>query len=399
MSSVWMNMGLAKRECGRPTLCGGGLCAAQAHDASVMVRGRSSAARTIDRAHKLRMVRSMGPRRTTSTAPDTPRGAALRALAASGLAALLLAGCAGTATRLPDISEPALRAESLVQENRALAAQSAQMERLLRVGRTVLRANSELCPKTRRDIGVLIHSEDTYPEEMRLAARRELGATEDPAIFRVAPDSPAARAGLRPGDVILLDGRPINPAKEAFRKRLDAARLDISVRRNGRVETVEIEPETVCRSRLRLRSSPAINAFANGRDITVTSGMIDFAQSDDELALIIGHELAHNTMGHIRKVVGNLILSGFATRYTRPFESEADYVGLYYMVRAGFDPDGVEAFWRRLADVDPRSVNRAKTHPTFPDRFVRIAAAREEIRAKQRSGAPLVPNYKDGGSG
>ena len=88
-------------------------------------------------------------------------------------------------------------------------------------------------------------------------------------------------------------------------------------------------------------------------------------------------------------------LSGFATRYTRPFESEADYVGLYYMVRAGFNPDNVEAFWRRLAEVDPRSVNRAKTHPTFPDRYVRLAAAREEILSKQAAGEPLLPNFKE----
>ncbi|MEM9600514.1 MAG: M48 family metalloprotease, partial [Pseudomonadota bacterium] len=108
---------------------------------------------------------------------------------------------------------------------------------------------------------------------------------------------------------------------------------------------------------------------------------------------------AHNTMGHIRKVISNLILSGFATRYTRPFESEADYVGLYYMVRAGFEPDGVEEFWRRLADVDPRSVNRAKTHPTFPDRYLRIAAARKEIRDKQAAGEPLMPNFKSDGDG
>ncbi|MGB6317220.1 MAG: hypothetical protein WBG08_01170, partial [Litorimonas sp.] len=85
-----------------------------------------------------------------------------RSIAIAMLCAALF-GCAGTATRLPDISEPALRAESRVQEGRALAVRLAQMERLHRVGRDVLRANAELCPKTRRDIGVMIHSEDTYP--------------------------------------------------------------------------------------------------------------------------------------------------------------------------------------------------------------------------------------------
>lgn len=306
---------------------------------------------------------------------------------------VLLMGCASTATRLPDISEPALRAESILQENTALAKQAAYAARLLSVGRTLLQANTELCPKTRRDIGVMIHKEENYPEELRIAARRELGAKSTPSVFLVAPDSPAARAGIKPGDIFLIDGQPVGP--NLLRDALDAQAVTFNVQRNSREITVTVEPDTICHSRLRLRPSTAINAFANGRHITVTTGMLDFTQSDDELALILGHELAHNTMGHIRKVVGNLILSGFATRYTRPFESESDYVGLYYMVRAGFNPDGVEIFWRRLANVDPRSVNRAKTHPTFPDRFLRIAAAREEIRAKQAAGEQLVPNYKD----
>jgi len=311
----------------------------------------------------------------------------------AAIAGLMLASCASTATRLPEISEPALRAESITQENTALTTQSAHSERLLTIGRQILLANAELCPKTRRDMGVMIHTEANYPKELRIAARRELGATDRPSVFLVAPDSPASRAGIKPGDIFLMNGNPMGP--DDLQDLMEADSIALTIKRSEREIEVTVEPDTVCHSRLRLRSSSAINAYANGRHITVTTGMMDFTQSDEELALILGHELAHNTMGHIRKVVGNLILSGFATRYTRPFESESDYVGLYYMVRAGFDPDGVEDFWRRLADVDPRSVNRAKTHPTFPDRYLRIAAARDEVLAKQSNGEPLVPNYKD----
>jgi hypothetical protein len=310
-------------------------------------------------------------------------------------AASLLWACAGTATQLPDISAPALRAENLLQENRSLAVQSEQMERLFFVGRAILLANADLCPQTRRDIGVMLHTVDTYPEELRTAAQRELEATDIPTIFKIAPDSPADRAGLQMGDIILINDKPVHSRSKSLQDALDADHVALNVKRNGEMIHVILAPDTVCHSRLQLRNSAAINASANGRSIKVMTGLMDFTQTDDELALIIGHELAHNTMGHIRKVVGNLLLSGFATRYTRPFESEADYVGLYYMVRAGFSPDGVEDVWRRLANVDPRSVNRAKTHPTFPDRYVRIAAAREEILAKQAKGEPLLPNFKD----
>ena len=63
---------------------------------------------------------------------------------------------------------------------------------------------------------------------------------------------------------------------------------------------------------------------------------MEFVESDKELALIIGHELAHNTMGHIRKALGNYVVTLGGTRYTRPFESEADYVGLLYGARRLF---------------------------------------------------------------
>ncbi len=140
--------------------------------------------------------------------------------------------------------------------------------------------------------------------------------------------------------------------------------------------------------------SASINAFANGKAIVMNAGMMTFAASDDELAYVIGHELAHNTQGHIRKTITNLVLTGFATRYTRPFESEADYVGLYYMARAGFNPDGVEDLWRRLARQTLRPVYKAKTHPTFPTRTIRIKATQEEILQKQSQGDPLIPNFK-----
>ncbi len=313
------------------------------------------------------------------------------------LGVALLAACAGTATRLPEIGLPDLQAEAQTQEARALKAQDAYAERLLNVGHPVLLANADLCPKTRLDLGIMIHSRDSYPKEMRAAASRELAADEAPSVYKVVPDGPADRAGLQVGDRILLDDKPAT-AKALRQWLTDQIEEELSLRvaRKGRVENLQLTPDQVCASRLRLRSSAVINAYADGRRITVTTGLMDFVRDDNELALIIGHELAHNTMGHIRKVVGNYILSGFATRYTRPFESEADYVGLYYMVRAGYDPSGVEDFWRRLAEVDPRSVNRAKTHPTFPDRYLRLAATRAEIEAKQAMGEPLIPNFKTG---
>lgn len=306
-----------------------------------------------------------------------------------------LGACAGLDTRLPDIAAPDLAAETQFQETEALRQMESDAGILLNAGWPVLTASAELCPKVRAAIGVKTHNLKSYPKRLRSAAGRVLGADETSRIFHIADGSPAAFAGFKRGDIILNDaGEPAKLDGDSW----DTVLADniVNVRRGREEIAITVAPITACDYNLQLRNSAAINAYADGRNITITSGMMNFAQSDSELALIIGHELAHNTMGHIRKSVGNFILSFGATRYTRPFESEADYVGLYYLVRAGYSPDGVEGFWQRLAKIAPKSINRAKTHPTFPDRYLRIRAAREEILIKQKAERPLLPNFITG---
>ncbi len=324
----------------------------------------------------------------------------VRSLAVTALSAFVLAplsGCAGLDTRLPSIAAADLKAEKQAQEKLALTEWDAMAERLLRVGRPILLANEGLCPKTRPNIGVFTHESDNYEKRIRDGARRELGVGDDSEIFHIAPHSPADTSGLLRGDIIrdkdgdALDMHDIQKALENNEK--------LTVDRGEDKLPLRVTPDTACAYRLRLKQSSAVNAYADGRNITVTTGMMGFVENDEELALIIGHELAHNTMGHIRKIIGNLILSGLATRYTRPFESEADYVGLYYSRRAGYRIGGVEDFWRRLAKTEPKNVGKAKTHPTFPDRYLRLAAARAEIKTKEEAGEPLIPNFKTADTG
>jgi len=311
----------------------------------------------------------------------------------SVLLPLALIACAGINTRLPDISAPDLAAETLRQETEALRQIEADTQKLLNIGWPVLTANADLCPKTRSSIGVRTHTLKSYPKRLRSTARPVLGADDTLRVFKIAENSPAALAGIKPGDVILNDqGEPSKLKGETWENSL--ADNTINIRRGDETLSLAIHPISACGYNLRLSSSAVINAYADGKNISVTTGMMDFTKSDDELALIVGHELGHNTMDHIRKIVGNYILSFGATRYTRPFESEADYVGLYYLVRAGYSPDGVEDFWQRLSAVSPKSISRAKTHPTFPDRYLLIRETRKEIRAKQAAGKSLIPNFK-----
>lgn len=310
------------------------------------------------------------------------------------ISAVTLTSCVGLDTRLPEITAPDLAAETARQETQAIRQMESEVMTLLNVGWPVITANAELCPRTRSAIGVKTHKLKSYPKRLRDAAGRVLGADETPRIFQVAKGSPAEQAGLQRNDIILdADGQPVE-IEEDWETLLEEETL--TVKRGEKTLSLPIKSVSACDYKLRLSGSNAINAYADGRNITLTSGMMDFVESENELALIIGHELGHNTMGHIRKSVTNYIVSLGGTRYTRPFESEADYVGLYYMVRAGYSPEEVEGFWQRLAKVSPRNITRAKTHPTFPDRFLRIAATRTEIFAKQQADLPLYPNFITG---
>ncbi len=307
----------------------------------------------------------------------------------------LSAGCVSTDTRLPDIDRAALNQERILQEQAAFSVMKGKLIHFHDIGFQILKANRALCPKTRPDFGLIIRQTSDYPKEMREAARRELGLGETPSVLWVRPGSGADQAGIQPGDRLqTLDGLPVTSKSGAMAEILWQQGQVMIQRGDKQIGLVDIKPEMVCGYQLALKMSPTINAYANGRKITMTAGMMDFVASDDELAMIIGHELAHNSQGHVRKMISNYILSGFAQRYVRPFEAEADYLGLYHMVRAGFDPNKVEAFWRRLALLSPRYIDKDKIHPAYAERAAQIAAVRAQIKAKIARGEALLPDYK-----
>lgn len=307
----------------------------------------------------------------------------------TSLAALSFAGCATIQTQLPVPDTHSLQAETAIQEIEAFKRFLAMGKRLDRVSALILGTNADLCPKTRADLGLVTHSQKSYPKHLRSAAMRRLEAGDTHSVLFVRKDGPADMAGIRAGDILLdNDGNPVS----AHHGDLGEA-SNLRIRRFGLDREIAIDTKPACAYPARLKMSGAINAYANGRSITVTTAMMEFAKTDEELALIIGHELAHNTMKHVRKAIWNTVISGFATRTTRPFESEADYIGLYYMARAGYDLTGVEDFWRRLGVKHPKSIVRAKTHPVTPRRLLSIRLARQEIEAKRKAGQMLLPNY------
>lgn len=164
-----------------------------------------------------------------------------------------------------------------------------------------------------------------------------------------------------------------------------------------------------------------INAYADGERIFVLSGMRRFLESDDELALLLGHELAHNMMGHIparqnNALVGLLVgaaLEGVAASggynlpgtmedsaalgsltFSHEFEKEADYVGLYIASRAGYNTEKAIRMWQRLSVEDPEGLYGSITHPSNPERAAVLKKTIQEITSKRKESQPLLPSIK-----
>lgn len=156
-----------------------------------------------------------------------------------------------------------------------------------------------------------------------------------------------------------------------------------------------------------------VNAYTDGTTVYVTCGLMKYLASDNELALVVGHELAHCIMDHTKKKMGNAILGGIIgavftvltgvnvtdlavsvgqEAFSQEFEAEADYVGCYLAARAGYDVADAAGIWRKLATFHPEAINlQGGTHPSTAKRYLAVKQAADEIREKIALGKELFP--------
>jgi len=152
----------------------------------------------------------------------------------------------------------------------------------------------------------------------------------------------------------------------------------------------------------------ALNAFAMpGGKVGIFTGLIELVDSDDELAAVVGHEIAHVLLEHsnqrmsaeiLRGVGGlaaaygtkdmeesdrNKILAayglgtqvGLMLPYSRSHETEADREGLFLAARAGYDPRAAISFWEKMSNSGGASPPEFLS--THPGHNTRISNLRE----------------------
>lgn len=176
----------------------------------------------------------------------------------------------------------------------------------------------------------------------------------------------------------------------------------------------------------------SINAFTTGGGyVYVHRGLLAYLNSEAELAAVLGHELAHVTANHPRRaqskgVLANIgvlaaaILTGnaaltdmagigaqaFVQGYGREAESEADAIGMKYLVRAGYDPkamgrvfetfkaqESFEVASARREGREPRVYHGVfSSHPAPDDRAIAAARAAAQVTSEPAGGYAVNRN-------
>lgn len=164
-----------------------------------------------------------------------------------------------------------------------------------------------------------------------------------------------------------------------------------------------------------------INAYAAPGKIILTQRLVSFCLNDDELALVVGHEMAHQVLGHlirgaahrelgqlvgeaitafstlslgrlldwkhfqvdpnVRKVAQNAVVSVFS----QDEEREADIYGAWYAFQAGYDIGRGAAVWERVAAVDEKdpflTTYFLASHPAPTERLARLKLVGQYFKA------------------
>lgn len=286
--------------------------------------------------------------------------------------------------------------------------------RMATIAYRLTRANAGLCGSLAPTPGWALHSLGQYDPALRDQARKSFGFETPIAVEAVVAGSPAATAGIEAGDsIVSVDGRTLAdaPGRRASSAGRDAAieaiaalpasrPLAVTLLRDGRTRSVSIAAAPGCRSAFEVLLGPGMTASADGRIVQI--GVRFFERySDDEVAVVVAHELSHNILRHAARLDaagvkrGLLAEVGRNGRLFRLTEDQADILGAYLLRNAGYDPQIAVRFWRdHGGDVDG-GLFRSRTHPSSAARARALEAEIARMPAGHGFYAPPLAAQAD----
>ncbi len=243
------------------------------------------------------------------------------------------------------------------------------------------------CPDPQIVTGLLTHDLSNYDRSVRPAVSRAFSLGTGIGVLEVVPGSAGERAGLRTDDEILsVNGLSVQDAAAVDEPRRSSRRLEkfsralqlalrngpaeLEIRRSGAVVGASLAGELGCGGELLLSGSREWNAWSDGSHVVVTTAMMRSARSDDELAFVIAHEMAHNILGHSSSSKRGIFGLNFGGKRQ---ELAADYMAVWMMTEGGYKAEGGISF---LRTVQRRLWwNFSLDHPSFGRRIKTVAGA------------------------
>lgn len=162
-----------------------------------------------------------------------------------------------------------------------------------------------------------------------------------------------------------------------------------------------------------------VNAFCMpGGKIVVYEGLMNLVEAEDELAVVVGHEVAHAVAKHSNERMSQQMLTqygaqilsaavsqkseavqsmaaqvyglgaeyGLSLPFSRKHELEADYMGLILMTIAGYNPDVAVGFWQKMSADGAQIPEFMSTHPSDAKRIKEIQDELPKIKKKYQTG-------------
>ncbi|MEH6758078.1 MAG: M48 family metallopeptidase [Parasphingorhabdus sp.] len=300
---------------------------------------------------------------------------------------------------------------SPIDSQSVLALKALQLldQRTHAVGYRLVSANAGFCENKVPNLGLLLHDINQYGD--KAAARFAHGFASAIAINAVAPESPAALEELEAGDGLiaidgqLVEGLAIDEERLASEKpeyrRIAAIKLmladaaadgsaRLTIMRGGLQQDRVLVPVQTCPSEFQVRVSEDRDASADGKIVSISSTLAEYVLSEDELAAIAAHELAHNLLKHRERLNAENVDRGFFGQFgksagqIKAAEIEADRLSVWLTANAGYDPQAAIRFWTRYGKQYGKGIFSASTHYRWKKR---VKLFEEEIAKMQKAQA------------